>query len=103
MLEDRFGGLWPRWALLLGDASYSLYLSHFLVLVVLTKRMVKISTLIWGVANMKGEITSILIMFCCAILVSIVLYRIAERPINRKLRGSLLTDSETRREILKVA
>lgn len=103
MLEDRFGGLWPRWALLLGDASYSLYLSHFLVMIVLTKRMVKISTLASAGAHLKGEIASVLIMLCCAIPVSIVLYRIVEQPINRKLRGSLLTDSETRRGILEVA
>ncbi|MGF7180816.1 peptidoglycan/LPS O-acetylase OafA/YrhL [Tunturiibacter psychrotolerans] len=101
MLEDRFEGLWPRWALLLGDASYSLYLSHFLVLIVLAKRMVKISTL--TSTHLKGEIASVLIMSCCATLVSIVLYRVVEQPINRKLRRSLLTESETRRVILKVA
>jgi exopolysaccharide production protein ExoZ len=103
MLEDRLGGLWPRWALLLGDASYSLYLSHFLVIVVLTKRMVKISTLTSAGAHTHGEIASVLIMLCCAIVVSIVLYRIVEQPINKKLRRSLLTKSETCRGILEVA
>jgi exopolysaccharide production protein ExoZ len=103
MLEDRFGRLWPRWTQLLGDASYSLYLWHFLIIIVLTKEMMKISALRSAGAHLSGEIASVLVELCCAILVSIVLYRIVEQPINRKLRGSLLDESKTRRGILEVA
>ena len=49
MLEDRLGPRIPRWLLLLGDASYSLYLCHFLLLNPCMDVMRRVLHLRWGV------------------------------------------------------
>ena len=65
MLEDRFGKSVPRWALLLGDASYSLYLSHLLVMSMAGALLVRLHVLTLGVTDRRYKAITI---FVCVIL-----------------------------------
>jgi peptidoglycan/LPS O-acetylase OafA/YrhL len=92
MLEERVGTAWPRWALLLGDASYSLYLSHLLVLFVLVKVLLRFVILSSNAAHPLVKISVVLILLCGCVLSSLPLYRVVEKPLNKKLRRRLLAE-----------
>jgi peptidoglycan/LPS O-acetylase OafA/YrhL len=74
MVEDRFGGIWPRWILLIGDASYSLYLSHLLVIGFLVKIFIRSHIWTMGVVRRQDEIVTALFCLIVSVLVSIPLY-----------------------------
>ena len=86
MLEGRIGRLWPRWSLALGDASYSLYLSHLLVFTALFKIVARTHLLAPGGARMRDEAFLIVGTLLCCVLVSMLVYRWVEKPMNRYLR-----------------
>lgn len=72
------------WPLLLGDASYSLYLIHFPMIVVLCKLAAKL--------HFTGPVATtvafpIILMTC--VVSSVVFYRFVERPVLRFFQGRL--------------
>ena len=81
-LEGRIGAWAPRWALELGDASYSIYLTHDLVLpavaILLTKVFIPSSTAID---------CCIALMAVAAALGGEAVYRLVELPIMRRFKG----------------
>jgi exopolysaccharide production protein ExoZ len=70
----------PRWFIKLGDASYSIYLFHFTIIVVVGK--------LWGMAFKNGnEIAFIGASFVTATVGGFLIYRLVERPLLSKLVG----------------
>lgn len=89
MLEDRFGKSVPRWALLLGDASYSLYLSHLLVMSMAGALLVRLHVLTLGVTDRRYKAITILVCMTLSIFGSLLLYWWIENPMNKALRRRL--------------
>jgi exopolysaccharide production protein ExoZ len=89
MLEDRFGKSVPRWALLLGDASYSLYLSHLLVMSMAGALLVRLHVLAFGVTGRPYKAITILVCVSLSIFGSLLLYWWVENPLNKTLRRRL--------------
>jgi len=86
MLEERIGKNWPRWTLQLGAASYSLYLIHALV-----QLIVGVSLSRWHfwkahAGSLCAEILWVFILSIICISGSVFLYQLVERPLNGKLR-----------------
>jgi exopolysaccharide production protein ExoZ len=77
-LEERFGRSIPSWILGVGDASYSLYLTHMLVVMTVGRILVKARIL-------APESVFVAIGLVAAVLVSLVLYRFVEKPITTAL------------------
>lgn len=81
-LERRWGARSPRWALEMGDASYSIYLVHTLTLPFLGVLLLR-----WP----HGWRREIALAFCVAMVMSAlsgeVVYRLVERPIMAWFRG----------------
>jgi exopolysaccharide production protein ExoZ len=94
VVEDRFGGIWPRWILLIGDASYSLYLSHLLVIGFLVKIFARSHIWTVGVVRRQDEIVTALVFLIVSVLVAIPLYRFIEKPITNMLRRRFLGEGE---------
>lgn len=93
MLEDRLDTFWPRWILLLGDASYSLYLSHLLILSAIVKLLSRSRFLPAGPGSATSgpaAVSMVLIVLISCILVAVALYEILEKPMNQTLRRVLL-------------
>lgn len=86
MLEGRFGRSIPRWALLLGDSSYSLYLSHLIVYWVPKHFLLKTRFLGPEVTNWHYEVVTVLSCVACGYAASLVLYWWVENPVNQALR-----------------
>lgn len=89
-VEDRFGIFWPQWTLVLGDASYSLYLCHILVLNLIARAFEYWHLVMYGFGRRRGEV---LLTVCClavALPVSVVLYKTVEKPLTNLLRRRLL-------------
>jgi len=89
-IEYRYGDSWPQWSLLLGDASYSLYLGHLLVFVLLTNLLEKSHIITRGVFRWQSEFLTVVVLFFGSIFASLLTYRLLEKPINDKLRRLLL-------------
>ena len=74
----------PGWVVLIGDASYSLYLFHPYVLKVFNK--------VFHVFDAPGPLaylmTPVSIILCC--IVAIVIYRLVELPMTRWLRAMFI-------------
>jgi peptidoglycan/LPS O-acetylase OafA/YrhL len=68
------------WLVLLGEASYSLYLLHGLILIV---------TLFFIQPDPSGVVRPVraLLSTCAAILVSVLVFRFVDAPLRRRLRG----------------
>ena len=96
MLEDRFGGLVPRWAQLLGDASYSLYLFHLLILSAVGVLLVRMHVLTMGVVHRRDEVVTVLACMSAGIFASLLLYWWVENPLNKALRRRLRVRQEMR-------
>lgn len=81
-MERRWGARSPRWALEMGDASYSIYLIH-----TLTLPLVGVLLLRWP-HGWQGEIP---LAFCVAVVLSAlsgeVVYRVVERPVMGWFKG----------------
>ena len=89
-IEYRYGESWPRWSLLLGDASYSLYLGHVLVFVLLTNLLVKWHFITRGVFRWESEVATVFVLFFGSIFASLLTYRLLEKPMNDRLRRLIL-------------
>jgi exopolysaccharide production protein ExoZ len=94
MLETSVGHGWPRWALLLGDASYSLYLWHLLILTLLLRLLTK-QRVMTMLARPHGELLAIFVLFSGAVLISLFLYLLLEKPLTKTLRRTLSSKSES--------
>jgi exopolysaccharide production protein ExoZ len=80
-LEIRSGRRMPRWLASVGDASYSLYLWHTLLLATLTTVALRLR--LDGPAAHAGYL---LALYALTILAAILLYRSTERPILAMFR-----------------
>jgi len=85
--------LWPRWLLLLGDASYSLYLSHPLVFTFIVKLLARIGLLTPGAIQLKGKLEVLAISLPITFLVAVPLYLWVERPMTLWLRRNVLHEN----------
>ena len=80
-MERETGRTLPGWIVLIGDAAFSIYLSHVLVISTLGR--------IWGglaIAGSGVNIIALLIMLLFAIIIGIASYRLLERPLLRFTR-----------------
>ncbi|WP_162915191.1 acyltransferase family protein [Desertibaculum subflavum] len=76
-------GLVPRWLVALGDASYSLYLLHLLVLPALGKA--------WAAAGLTGALPRPVFLACgigLSVAASLLAFLHVERPMTRRLRAA---------------
>lgn len=74
----------PRFAVLIGDASYSLYLFHPYVI----QTFVKVFKSLNDGGPVSYALALIAIALCCAL--SVALYRYVEAPVTKYLRRKLL-------------
>jgi peptidoglycan/LPS O-acetylase OafA/YrhL len=75
LFEKKEGALMPRWLRSIGDASYSIYLSHLLVLTVIGK--------IWLYFATEGIVDNtimLLLMFTAVLIAGFLSYTFIERP-----------------------
>jgi len=80
-LEARSSCQFPRWLQALGDASYSIYLSHILVISAVSR--------IWGAVRLPGpwgNALAIVVMAAAALGYGLASYRLIERPLLRVLQ-----------------
>lgn len=80
----------PRWSILLGGASYALYLSHP-VLLYLAQRLGGLNRSLAGSADLAAQGAYILLVVLI-VLLSTAHYRAIERPLHRLFRRLLRTD-----------
>jgi peptidoglycan/LPS O-acetylase OafA/YrhL len=81
---------WPGWVLLIGDSSYSLYLSHVVVLPVVEKLLVTIHLLRTNQGGFAGEIPVVVMGSSLSIVVGLGVFLWIERPLNGIIRRHLL-------------
>ncbi|MDE3103897.1 MAG: acyltransferase [Acidobacteriota bacterium] len=108
MLEPQLAPRIPRWAILLGDSSYSLYLVHLPVLWMLEPALVRSGLLPAGVlvnhvaaasAHYRvHQLSVIALCVVCGMGVSLAVYHWVEQPVNQWLRGWLRTRHQRRRQ-----
>lgn len=97
--QRRPGGIAGRTALLLGDASYALYLSHPFVIVLTRKALIAA-----GLFQSAGGWLPVAVSLLLSAVVSIVIYRLLERPMTRALtRRFIGTDAPAARLSTKAA
>lgn len=85
-LEDRLGSYSPRWALELGDASYSIYLIHTFTLPALGVWILRWPAL-WG-AHWPAEILlAVFVLVVLSALSGEAVYRAIERPLMQWFKG----------------
>ena len=82
-LDARSAIRYPGWLLLLGDASYSIYLLHYVVCSVLAKLLAASGCMDWLPTNVLASV-----LFVVAVGVGIVGYLLVERPLMRLLHPS---------------
>ena len=81
-LERRWGARSPRWALEMGDASYSIYLVHTLTLPLVGLLLVRLPH------GWRGEFVVALVMaMVLSAMSGEVVYRLVERPLMRWFTG----------------
>ena len=80
---EHHGWYWPEWTARLGDASYSIYLGHVLLLYLLKDLLV-----LTGASNLPVllRFTVYLVVICVVLL---AYHRWVERPLNRLFRRLL--------------
>ncbi|MGB6231301.1 MAG: acyltransferase [Litorimonas sp.] len=88
---DRAGVAAPRWSVVLGDWSYSLYLTHVLSLVLVAR--------LWSMAGLDTlpAPIALLVMTGFSLLIAGLTYRLIERPlirVARRGRGRLFADQK---------
>ncbi len=79
----------PRWALLLGDASYSLYLTHSPLLGLYNFLLKRVHVLVSGRIRFVDEAITLLVSLILSIVVGIACYLLVESPINDRIRRVL--------------
>ena len=80
------------WIPLLGDSSYSLYLVHFPLIIVLCKLMIFI-----GLTGTVGAIIAYSVILCACIITSVALHLLVEKPILRAFSDRRATASLVQR------
>jgi exopolysaccharide production protein ExoZ len=80
-LERRAATMLPRWLLELGDASYSIYLTHGFVVPV-----IGLGFLYFGWTGLPAEAMAVLAGLFASAIVGTVVYRVVERPITFALK-----------------
>jgi exopolysaccharide production protein ExoZ len=75
-LEERFGRRAPRWALEIGNASYSIYLTHTFALPVLASLMLHLRSPIW-----RTMAPTILLGLLVSVASGVLVYRLVELPV----------------------
>ncbi len=100
-LEEPFGKRLPRWVLLLGNSSYSLYLSHMILFPFLVKILMHVHVLTFGVIRRQDELITIGFFVPLAIFVGLACYQFIEKPMNDFLRRLLLATGRPRVEELE--
>ena len=80
-LERRAATMLPRWLLELGDASYSIYLTHGFVVPV-----IGLGFLYLGWIGLPAEAMAVLVGLFASAIVGTVVYRVVERPITLALK-----------------
>jgi len=87
-------GRFAKGLLRIGDASYTLYLSHFLVLLVLKRVFTSLGLFTGGSSfSMAGFV---LVGLTASIIASLILYRLIERPLLRLARAPLAKRTASR-------
>ncbi len=79
----------PRWALLIGDASYSLYLTHSPLLGLYTFALKRAHVLVPNRIRFQDEANTLLVSLILSIAVGIACYLAVEAPINNRFRRRL--------------
>ncbi len=98
-IEDQFGAAWPRWSLLIGDASYSIYLVHLLAFWAIGWVARSCHILTAESVGVQNIIRTTLILFSGTILISLPLYRFVEKPITNKLRRLMTSDRKVQCQV----
>jgi exopolysaccharide production protein ExoZ len=80
LFEQDYGLKLPKLFTLVGDSSYSLYLSHLLVILA-AKNVIKL----FGKLHMPS-IVSVFIVVCCCVFFGVFIYKYLEVPLSRALR-----------------
>ncbi|WP_342618520.1 acyltransferase [Rhodoferax sp. GW822-FHT02A01] len=78
---ERAGSLLPAWLRSIGDSSYSIYLSHVLVISALGR--------LWGVLKVgSNELNGLALVcvFLCALIAGHISYRMLELPLHNRTR-----------------
>jgi peptidoglycan/LPS O-acetylase OafA/YrhL len=97
-IEETFSGFWPQWVLLLGDASYSLYLSHVLVLHAVARAFEFGNLIPYRIERRGDEVLLALTCVAIALPFSVVLYKTVEQPVTNILRRRLLGEGPPQSE-----
>lgn len=79
----------PRWALLLGDASYSLYLTHSPLLGLYNFLFKRVHVLVPGRIRLQDEAITQVVSLLFSIMVGIACYQLIENPMNEHIRRLL--------------
>jgi peptidoglycan/LPS O-acetylase OafA/YrhL len=88
VLEARLSRI-PRWALLLGDASYSLYLTHSPLLGLCAFALKRARILVPHRIRFEDEALALIASLTLSIAVGIACYLLVESPINDRIRRRL--------------
>jgi peptidoglycan/LPS O-acetylase OafA/YrhL len=86
--ESKFARI-PRSALLLGDASYSLYLTHSPLLGLYTYALKRAHVLVPNRIRFSDEAITLLVSVIFSIVVGITCYLLVESPMNERFRRRL--------------
>lgn len=101
-LERSYRQFVPHWLLLVGDASYSLYLSHMMVFSLMVHLLMRAHVLRPGVTSVGSEILATVVLLVIALLAAIPLYMFVEAPIlaffRRRTRTSVTLGGRPIRE-----
>ena len=82
-LEPALGKRLPRGLLMIGDASYSIYLTHAPLLGLYTFLLKRAGVLVYGRVLVRDELVTAGTCLMASIAVGVVCYRLVELPLNR--------------------
>lgn len=82
LLESRLAPRIPRLLLMIGDASYSIYLWHFFLFAFVFKLLQRTPLLRLGNTGWSAELTTVALVVPSVTFICCVLYRLVESPIN---------------------
>jgi peptidoglycan/LPS O-acetylase OafA/YrhL len=88
-LERALSGRFPRWLLLLGDASYSIYLIQVFIFPVLHFGMERWLPHLVHEHAVKAGVMMILVSLVVTSVAGLVLYLLIERPMTKMLRKAM--------------
>ncbi len=87
-----------RFALLLGNASYSIYLSHLFTLVILRIIWPNVG---WWVKSIDAALAFLAISLITSAIVGVIVYVVIEKPFLRLLRGRFYTGASGSSSVVK--